>query len=242
VIYLFTDFGATDIYVGQVKAVLAQQAPGVPVVDLLHDVPPFQIEAGAHLLAALSQRMPPGAVTLAVVDPGVGTSRRAVVVHAGEHCFVGPDNGLLSVVAARSQASSCREIVWRPAALSRSFHGRDLFAPIAARIAAGTVPSDALGPACKLDVKLDANELAEIVYIDHYGNGMTGLRAGALASTAVLTMNGTRIRHAQVFAQAQPGAAFWYVNSIGLIEIACYQVNAATVIGFRVGDPVDATG
>jgi S-adenosylmethionine hydrolase len=146
------------------------------------------------------------------------------------------------VVAARARDSTCWEIVWRPEAVSRSFHGRDLFAPVAARIAAGIFPSDVLGPACALDVMLNPHDRAEIVYVDHYGNGMTGLRAGAAAPAAVLTTNATRIRHAEVFAQAPAGAAFWYVNSIGLIEIACNQANAAEAVGFRVGDPVVVTG
>src|SRR5215510_10038563 len=101
-IFLFTDFGSADIYVGQVKAVLAERAPRVPVIDLLHDAPPFNIRAGAHLLAALSTRIPRGSVTMAVVDPGVGGRREAVAVLADGRWFVGPDNGLLSVLAARA--------------------------------------------------------------------------------------------------------------------------------------------
>ncbi|MGE5027496.1 MAG: S-adenosyl-l-methionine hydroxide adenosyltransferase family protein [Betaproteobacteria bacterium] len=101
-ILLFTDFGSADLYTGQVKAVLAQRAPGVPVIDLLNDAPDFNVRASAHLLAALAPQFPPGSVFLAVVDPGVGSARGAVVVEADGRWFVGPDNGLMSVVAARA--------------------------------------------------------------------------------------------------------------------------------------------
>src|SRR5512140_3370099 len=96
-IFLFTDFGAADIYVGQVKAVLQQRASTVPVIDLLHDAPAFNVQASAHLLAALSLQLPPGSVALAVVDPGVGGVRDAVALLADGNWFIGPDNGLLSV-------------------------------------------------------------------------------------------------------------------------------------------------
>ena len=136
-IVLFTDFGTRDPYVGQVKARLAEDAPGQLVVDLLHEAPDFNAHAGAHLLAAFSPGFPPGCTFLAVVDPGVGTPRQAVVVLAGGRWFVGPDNGLLSVVAARHTDTKLWRITWRPEGGSCTFHGRDLFAQIAAEIARG---------------------------------------------------------------------------------------------------------
>jgi S-adenosylmethionine hydrolase len=238
VIYLFTDFGAADIYVGQVKTELARHAPAVAVVDLLHEAPAFCIEAGAHLLAALSQRVAADNVILAVVDPGVGTSRKAVVLRAAESYFVGPDNGLLSVVAARSRDSAAWEIVWRPQTLSRSFHGRDLFAPIAARLALGIFPSDALRPLAALEVQLNAADLARIVYIDHYGNAITGLRGDTLAPTALLAIRALEVPHAEVFDRVPAGQMFWYVNSLGLAEIACNSSSAAMTLGLAVGDSV----
>ena len=237
-IYLFTDFGATDIYVGQVKAELARHAPAGAVIDLLHEAPVFRIEAGAHLLAALSERLPPGSVILAAVDPGVGTSRKPVVVRARESYFVGPDNGLLSVVAARSSDKAVWEISWRPQQLSCSFHGRDLFAPIAARLALGIFPSDALRPLAALEVRLHEGDLAEIVYIDHYGNAFTGLRADNAVPGSVLMIHDAGVPHAEVFAAAPAGKAFWYVNSVGLIEIACNRASAASALGLTVGDRV----
>src|SRR5262245_6392392 len=140
-IFLYTDFGSADVYVGQVRAVLARMAPAIPVIDLLNDAPRFQIEPAAHLLAALARYLPPESVTLAVVDPGVGTDRRPIAIRCDERWFVGPDNGLLSVLLARSSAPEVWQIAWRPDTLSRSFHGRDLFAPIAARIATDRLSS-----------------------------------------------------------------------------------------------------
>jgi S-adenosylmethionine hydrolase len=142
------------------------------------------------------------------------------------------------VIAARADERSVWEIVWRPHLLSRSFHGRDLFAPIAARLAQGIFPSDALEPLAQLDVQLDAADLAQIVYIDHYGNAMTGLRADSAGTDAVLETRGVCIRHAQIFADCDPGEAFWYVNSTGLIEISCNRASAAQRLGLAVGDPV----
>src|SRR4051812_16992956 len=122
-IFLFTDFGAADIYVGQVKAVFTHEAPQVPVIDLLHDAPAFNAKAGAHLLAALAPQIPFGSVTMAVVDPGVGSTRQAVIVDVDGRWFVGPDNGLLSVLASRAEKHSVWQIAWQPARLTPSFHG-----------------------------------------------------------------------------------------------------------------------
>ena len=186
-IVLFTDFGSGDIYVGQVKAILQQLAPGAAIIDLLHDAPAFNVRAGAHLLAALAGRFAEDSVFLAVVDPGVGGQRDVLAVRADQRWYVGPDNGLLSVVAARARSSECLRVSWRPQHLSASFHGRDLFAPIAAELAArGNLPSGWYERRDGLRVDFGADEMAEIIYIDHYGNAHTGLRADTAAREAVL--------------------------------------------------------
>jgi S-adenosylmethionine hydrolase len=237
-IFLYTDFGSADIYVGQVRAVLARTAPGIPVIDLLNDAPRFQIEPAAHLLAALSGHLPKDGVILAVVDPGVGTDRRPIVLRCDDRWFVGPDNGLLSVLAARCPAPEAWEVHWQPQSLSRSFHGRDLFAPIAARIAAGSLSSGDLQPCPSLDVRLAGADLWQVIYVDHYGNAFTGIRGTVLTENAVLEVGGKPVYHAGVFAQAKDERPFWYVNSIGLVEIACNRASAAERLRLDIGDKI----
>jgi hypothetical protein len=238
-IVLFTDFGADDIYVAQVKAVLLQQAPhGTPIHDLLHSVPNFDARAGAHLLAALQAHFPAGSVFLAVIDPGVGSARDAIVLEADSKAYVGPDNGLLSVVAARAGEARTWRIVWRPQTQSASFHGRDLFAPIAASIAAGDLAKEKLEETPGLSVRLGADDLAEVIYIDHYGNVLTGLRASHVSRSAKIEAGGRQLAYARVFAEATPGNPFWYENSVGLVEIAINGASAAELMGMRVGDSV----
>jgi S-adenosyl-L-methionine hydrolase (adenosine-forming) len=235
---LFTDFGTSDPYVGQVKAVLDEQAPGTAVIDLLNEAPACNVRASAHLLAALASCVPQGTVFFAVVDPGVGSSRAAVVMEADGYRFVGPDNGLLSVVCARASHRRLFRIAWRPRRLSPSFHGRDLFAPVAARLATGRLRPDDLEPLPELAVNLGAQDLPELIYVDHYGNGITGLRAMGTPQDTVFEVNGHRLSHARVFSDVPGGQAFWYANSAGLVEIACNQGSAAALIGLAVGTAV----
>ncbi|HKA39113.1 MAG TPA: SAM-dependent chlorinase/fluorinase [Burkholderiales bacterium] len=236
-IFLFTDFGAADIYVGQVKAVLHSRAPKVPVIDLLHDAPDFNVKAGAHLLAALAARVPKDSVTLAVVDPGVGGAREPVAVLADRRWLVGPDNGLLSVAAARAKKCDVFSIGWRPDSLSASFHGRDLFAPVAAMLARGDRKTAKLKKAA-LAVTFGADDLGEIVYVDHFGNLVTGLRAGNVPRNRSLTVDGRAIRYARVFSEVKAGELFWYENSLGLVEVAANSASAQQVLGFKPGSPL----
>lgn len=239
-ILLFTDFGHAGPYEGEVLAVLARAAPGVPAIVLQSDAPAFQPALAAHLLAALAARQPPGTVFLAVVDPGVGTAtRQPVVVQADGRWFVGPDNGLLHVVAARATVRERWLIHWRPAALSHSFHGRDLFAPVAARLARGEDPRTAGGePLPYGPGELDGagDDLPRVIYADAYGNAMTGLRAASLAADARLLAGGQHLPRVPVFGALPPGAAGWYGNSLGLAEIAVNQGSACQALGLRLGD------
>ncbi len=238
-IVLFTDFGADDIYLAQVKAVLVQQMPsGMPIHDLLHRVPNFDARAGAHLLAALQAWFPAGSVFLAVIDPGVGSARDPVVLQADGKWYVGPDNGLLSVVAARAAKAHTWRIIWRPQSQSASFHARDLFAPVAAWIAAGNLAKDTLEETPGLNAQLGADDVAEVIYIDHYGNVLTGLRASNVSRGAKIEVGGHQLAYARVFTEAPAGGAFWYENSIGLVEIAVNGGSAAELMGMRVGGTV----
>jgi S-adenosylmethionine hydrolase len=236
-IFLYTDFGSSDIYVGQVKSVLHDAAPASAVIDLLNDVPSFDIAAAAHLLAALAPQVPAGAITIAVVDPDVGTARDAIAVEADARWFVGPDNGLMSVVMARARESRCFSLRGMPEPRSASFHGRDLFAPAAAAIARLPGPSF-LTPKRKLDVQLPAEDLAQIIYIDHYGNAMTGIRAATVNGTMRVSVGSHLLSHGRVFADVPQGEVFWYENSIGLLEIAANQASAAAILHLKAGQLV----
>jgi S-adenosylmethionine hydrolase len=241
-IVLFTDFGSSDIYVGQVKSVLHRLAPQATVIDLAHDLPPFNVRAAAHLLDALKNAFPEGSVFLCAVDPGVGTDRGTVVLEADSRCYVGPDNGLLSVVASRATEIKLSSIAWRPAGLSDSFHGRDLFAPVVAQIAAATLPPDQLRPLPALATSFGADDLEEIIYVDHYGNACTGIRSDHAGADRLLMPKGHCIPGARVFGEVPQGTPLWYKNSQGLVEIAVNCGSAAQALGLRVGDPVNWVG
>lgn len=236
-IVLFTDFGLEGPYLGQLRAVLAREAPGVPVVDLFNDLPPFNPRAAAYLLPALAAEFPVGSVFLCVVDPGVGSDRRAVVVEADGRWFVGPDNGLFAPLARRARRLACWELTWRPQRLSASFHGRDLFAPVAGRIARGMGLPGQPRPLQGLVGGDWPEELREVVYIDRYGNAVTGLRAAAVGPGAVFRVNGARLGRRRTFAEAPPGEPFWYENSNGLVEFAVNSGSAARQLGLAVGSP-----
>ena len=233
-IVLYTDFGAGGPYVGQVHAVLAQQAPGSVIIDLFNDLPSHDIRAAAYLLPAYTQGFPPGTVFLCVVDPGVGGARRALVVRADNRWYVGPDNGLFHVLARRAQALECREIRWRPAHLSPTFHGRDLFAPVVAQLARGLIP-ECLPAELAASLPDWPEDLPQVIYIDHFGNAITGLRAGHLGDSARLQVGATTLARARTYAEVGAGVGFWYENANGLAEIAISQGRASEKFDIRVG-------
>ncbi len=234
-IVLFTDFGVADPYVGQVHGVLAREAPGVPVIDLFHTVPNYDIRAAAYLLPAFVEEFPPESVFICVVDPGVGSARRPVMVRAFERWFVGPDNGLFHILARRAPAHVCRHIHWVPRRLSASFHARDLFAPVAARLALGEMPESELTHLTPPTGEWP-DDLPEILYIDHFGNAVTGLRAKTLKTDQVLKVHHHAISYARTFSDVPVRHAFWYENSNGLVEIAANQGHAAQQLGLKPGD------
>jgi S-adenosylmethionine hydrolase len=239
VIVLFTDFGLCGPYTGQMKAVLARRAPGVPVVDLFADAPAFDPRLAAYLLAAYAEAFEPGDVIVAVVDPGVGSARRPLVLEADGLWFTGPDNGLFELILRRARAWRCWPITWQPQKLSASFHGRDLFAPAAAQLALGERPEgEPMEPTRFADWP---DDLPAIVYVDHYGNAMTGLRATALPEGTTLEVAGERIERARTFADVAPGRPLWYENSNGLAEIAVNGGRAADRFGLRPGSPIEVT-
>lgn len=242
VIFLYTDFGAEGPYLAQVQGVLAAESPGASVLNLISNAPAGDPRRAAYLLAALAAELPAGSLVLGVVDPGVGGERLPVVVEAGGRRFVGPDNGLFSRAAARDADARAWRIDWRPARLSASFHGRDLFAPVAARLAAGVeVPLTGL-PVSGLVGADWPDELGEVVYADGYGNLFTGLLGDRLADDAILAAGGRLLRYARTFSAAPAGEAFWYRNSCSLVEIAVSGGSARERLGLGVGGIVRVVG
>src|SRR5689334_478874 len=237
-IVLFTDFGLEGPYIGQVKTMLHLIAPGVPVIDLFADLPAAKPQPAAYLLAAYGAWFPRGTVFLAVVDPGVGGERAAIVVEADGRWYVGPDNGLFELVTRRAGRVRCWEIAARPEAVSASFHGRDLFGPQAAQLARGDAPAGRPRPAGIVGHPDWPDDLPEIVYIDRFGNAMSGLRAAMIPDRARLAAAGRVLARRRTFSDVPVGEAFWYENSNGLAEIAVNSGRADAVLGLVVGSPV----
>jgi len=232
-IFLFTDFGAEGPYLGQVEGAL-RQSGSREVIHLVSNAPRYDAQASAFLLAALVPFTAPASVILGVVDPGVGGDRQPVAMRAGGRWFVGPDNGLFNTVAARSAEVAWFRLDWRPDLLSPTFHGRDLFAPIAARIDRHDFTwdrSDYGGP----DLASWPADLDRVIYFDTYGNAMTGRRHVPQLSGRTLVVGVHRLAEATTFCAVPPGTAFWYRNSIGLVEVAVNRGSARDVLQLEVG-------
>lgn len=236
-VILFTDFGPAGPYLGQMEAVLREMAPAVPVINLLSNAPVGNPRSSSYLLAALRHSFPANSIFLAVVDPGVGSERKAVVLCADGQYFVGPDNGLLNTVAVQSEQVQWFEITWKPENCSSSFHGRDLFAPVAAQLAINSADA-LLSPIQSPDLNSWPADLQELVYFDYYGNAMTGLRYHVDLAGRVLTVNGKRITQAETFSAVAEQQAFWYQNSSGLIEIAVNQGHAQQQLNLELGTQI----
>jgi S-adenosyl-L-methionine hydrolase (adenosine-forming) len=242
IVALFTDFGWQGPYVGLLKLALAREAPTVSVIDLLHDVPAFAVREAAYLLAAYVPEFPRDTVFLGVVDPGVGGARAGLMVNADGRWLVGPDNGLFDRVVARARRVTVWRLTWRPEQLSASFHGRDWFAPVAARLAVGTARPEQLGEPRSFASQNWPDDLARIVYVDRYGNAMTGIRAEALEPGTVIRAGRHELSWARTFCHVPVGQGFWYENSSGLVELAVNQGNAAEQLQVRVGDAITVIG
>ncbi|MGH3096433.1 MAG: SAM hydrolase/SAM-dependent halogenase family protein [Streptosporangiales bacterium] len=258
VITFLTDFGLDDPYVAICHGVLARFSPESRVVDVTHLVPPQDVRRGAAVLERTVAWYPP-AVHLAVVDPGVGTRRRAIAVAAGEHILVGPDNGLLLPAAdALGGVGLAVELTDETRFLhpaSRTFHGRDVFSPCAGQIAAGTpLPSfgeeiDPAGlvrlPAPRLDVS-DGWLTCEVTYVDRFGNlrlsaGPDELAAAGLGDTVAVGVHGRSATVAESYGGVPAGALVLYVESTGALELAVNHGSAAATLELGAGDGVKLT-
>ena len=236
-IALLTDFGSGGPYIGEMLAVLAQKAPSHHSINLMSDLPRWRPREAAYLVAPLVARQPAGTIFVTVVDPGVGTdSRRPVWLEADGRVLVGPDNGLLDVVARQARSARMHEILWRPRTLSASFHGRDLFSPVAAMLANGEPPrSRPLRRRFQWSQKCP-EDLDRVVYIDDFGNCMTGRRAATFGRRRTICVSGERIAYARTFGEVKSGSLFWYENSLGLVEVAANQESASQILSLDIGD------
>lgn len=236
---LFTDFGWSGPYVGQMKAVLARIAPAIPVIDLMHDAPTWNPKAAAYLLPQVIREFPAESVIIGVVDPEVGSAQRPpIAMCADQRWYVGPGNGLFELVRRRAVRAELSEIIWRPRRLSASFHGRDLFSPIAAWIAIGALSPGMLRPYLPATGLDWLDDLPEIIHFDRFGNAITGMRANTVPWQAYLYIRGRKLPRVRVFSDVPAGESFFYENSMGLLEVAVNQGSAEERLRLRRGDPV----
>ena len=232
-IVLFTDFGLP--YTGQMRSALRTAGWQGDVISLFDDAPSFDPKASAYLLAAYTNDFPENAIFVCVVDPGVGSDRAPVAVKAGTQWFIGPDNGLFEVLLRRRETVAWR-ITWQPDHLSATFHGRDLFSPVAAKLALGIDPTTLAEPYSPLRMEAWPDDLAEIIYIDEFGNAMTGLRAEGFSDDAEFEIAGRRLGRAKTFSNREPGQAFWYKNANGLVEISINLGRADQEVRLKPGN------
>lgn len=251
IITLTTDFGTQDHYVAAMKAVILGICPGATLVDVTHEVPPQDVYAGAFALQGAAPYFPAGTVHLAVVDPGVGSARRPLAVQAGTHYLVGPDNGLLPLAAAAIVRERLHVVhmtkrqYWRPD-VSSTFHGRDIFAPVAAHLALGVSLYDlgnAVGDYVQLHIPdvLEANGVlvGEILHIDRFGNCISNVPAARVPRLARITLGGRTLAGVRAaYTEVQRGELLALISSGGFVEIAVRDGSAARLLGARVGDAV----
>lgn len=258
IITLLSDFGLRDAFVGIMKGVALGVCPSARLVDLTHAVPPQAVSLGALLLRSAVPYFPAGTVHLAVVDPGVGSARDAVVVTTARGFLVGPDNGLLAPAAALLRAQAIHRLTptaYVPRPVSATFHGRDVFAPAAAHLAAGISP-EALGepvaslaPLALAEATVDATGgvRGEVVYVDHFGNLVTNIPAPALRafrdSAVSVRIGGMSVAPLhRTYADVAPGALLALIDSWDVLEIAVRDGSAAQILRAGIGAPVHVTG
>ena len=246
-ITLLTDFGTADYFVGAVKGAILSVDPKAVIVDITHEIPPQDIEAGAFTLLASYQTFPAGTIHVAVVDPGVGSTRRPIVVSANEQFFVGPDNGIFSYICDRESSHRTIHIsaekYFRPSP-SPTFHGRDIFAPVAAALSKG-VKLEKLGSEIEDEVRLGSlDSVPRIIHIDRFGNCVTNITRDQLKleKGAGLRIKGKTIRDFRKFYGEDSGStpfAIW--GSAGFLEISVNGGSAAKVLRVKRGDKITFT-
>ena len=252
VITLTTDFGWSDGFVGMMKGVILNINPDATVIDITHDIAPQNIEQGAFLFANAYQYFPANTIHVVVIDPGVGSARRPIAVQAGETFFVAPDNGVLSsVLSSSSTVVHLNHSEYWLSRVSHTFHGRDIFAPVAAHLSLG-VPLEALGDPitdwvrlsqCSASWRAGDEIIGRVMHVDRFGNVITNIGeemlTGMNRARVVVTIRGKSIIGIQAtYANVAPGAVLALVSSSGHLEIAAREANAAQLLGARTGDEI----
>jgi S-adenosylmethionine hydrolase len=249
-ITLLTDFGSADYFVGAMKGVILSINPEVTIVDLTHNVPPQDIEAAAFTLLAGYQSFPAGTIHVAVVDPGVGSGRRPVVVEAGKHFFVGPDNGIFSYIRDREPGAKSLHVTndkYFRQPVSATFHGRDIFAPVAAVLSLGVEPED-MGKEISDPVRLkplqperlrNGKLKGRVIHIDRFGNCITNIRREDFTEPGQLQIASKIIKSfRRFFAEGGRDKLFGVWGSAGFLEIAANNASAAKILGIKRGERV----
>ena len=232
-----SDFGLKDGYVAQVKARILSEIPDLTIVDITHSLEAYDILSGAWLLFTTYKTFPAGSIHLAVVDPGVGTSRRALIVEKAGHTFVGPDNGIFSFLYPAEQVTN---ITWRPQSpIAPSFHGRDLLAPVVLRLLAGAMSTE-LGHAVSDPISLDITS-PKVVHIDRFGNIVTNIPPEQLQGHSMIIQGRDLKEIAETFAKLPEAGLGLIVGSAGTIEIVARQDHAARRLAAHVGMPLVLT-
>lgn len=250
---LFTDFGPSDPYVAQLKGSIKTIAPSAELLDLSHSNAAFDISTASYLLSKSTRTLPPGSIIIAVVDPGVGSSRAGLAVRTqAGRIYLAPDNGILTEVLAREGLADARTLPIATETISSTFHARDLFGPAAARLV-NSESFDSLGAKAEKILRLPRNTATvmpnqakgQVLYIDHYGNILTNIPGSELAKLKVgqllpVTIKGKSLSlpFLRTYAEAPADRPFALINSDGEFEIAINQGNAARELGIKVGDPV----
>lgn|SRR5215510_6969345 len=250
-ITLLTDFGNQDYFVGAMKGVILSINPSVRIVDITHEIPPQDIESAAFTLLACYRDFPPETIHLCIVDPGVGSQRRALAVQCAQQHFVGPDNGIFSWICEREadfRAWAVNNETFFRQPVSRTFHGRDVFAPVAAALSAGT-KLDELGERVKDIVRLptlapqisDGTITGRIIHIDRFGNAVTNLTRDQVAEDifdrgAKLTINDESIStFHSCFADAKGEKPFCFFGSAGFLEVGARNSSAKGILKLQHG-------
>lgn len=250
IITLTSDFGTRDGFTAQMKGVILGINPAASMVDVTHSVTPFAVLEGALVLRGISRYFPPGTVHVAVVDPGVGSSRRGIAARTGDAFYVGPDNGLFSYILSGDPGCEIRELQNKRYFLSKphpTFHGRDIFAPVAAHLSLG-VALDLLGPSIQDPVFLSVPQVratpfgleGQVIYVDRFGNLTSNVDASLLLRPVRLVEVGdVRILGmSHFFSEVPEGKTLALINSFGFLEIAVNSGNAFEQLGIKPGDPV----